>query len=299
MANKWAPLEREAIAAVQSLLEECARPVVSRVRAGAGASGGGAAMERRQEQTRQAIAGVTRRLRSKLVKGIPFPPGTVHIASRRGRRSTKGQNDGNGLAADFNFERAVEGALALEQQLTPLQHAIALLERERKCEEEALAADYAALRQLETNAQADLRTWRERTRRAHVLAPVDGDSGRTAPGSDSSYSLQFVELVGRAPASGGDQGDGKEDGENEGLFEVFLPYPRRVPVTGLTLTRQNLDKDLSTVAAQLSNHMDSLRGNLEQIDGVLPAMIQSKAALQHVLHERLEPQQYERILLGQ
>ena len=45
--------------------------------------------------------------------------------------------------------------------------------------------------------------------------------------------------------------------------------------------------------------MDSLKGNLQQIDGVLPAMIQSKAALQHVLHERLEPQMYERILLGQ
>ncbi|KAL1896849.1 hypothetical protein Sste5346_004483 [Sporothrix stenoceras] len=286
MANKWAPLEREAIAAVQSLLEECARPVVSRIRSGAGASGGGAAVERRQEQTRQAISGVTRRLRSKLVKGIPFPPGTVQIVSRRGRRSSKVQPDNNGLSADFNFERAVEGAQALEQQLSPLQHAIALLERERKREEEALAADYAALRQLETNAQADLRTWRERTRKAHVLAPVDGDNSR-APKGDSRDSLQFVDLAGRAAASGDDQGKNEDEnnengqnGQNGGLFE------------------QNLDKDLSTVAAQLSNHMDSLKSNLQQIDGVLPAIVQSKAALQHVLHERLEPEMYERVLLG-
>ncbi|KIH94325.1 hypothetical protein SPBR_05756 [Sporothrix brasiliensis 5110] len=291
MANKWAPLEREAIAAVQSLLEECARPVISRVGANAGASGGGAAVERRQEQTRQAIASVTRRVRSKLVKGIPFPPGTVHIVSRRGRPSTKPlpDDDRNGLAADFNFERAVEEAHALEQQLSPLQHAVALLERERKHEEEALAADYAALRQLETNAQADLRTWRDRTRRAHVLAPVDVGDNRSLKGGNDD-SLQFVELAKRAPALGGndhgkDENENNENGQsrdksqNGGLFE-------------------HLDKDLSTVAAQLSNHMDSLKSNLQQIAGVLPAMNQTKAALQHVLHQRLDAEKYERVILG-
>lgn len=45
--------------------------------------------------------------------------------------------------------------------------------------------------------------------------------------------------------------------------------------------------------------MDSIKANLEQMDGVVPAIIQSKAALQHVLRERLDPLQYERILLGQ
>ncbi|CAK7228672.1 hypothetical protein SBRCBS47491_006985 [Sporothrix bragantina] len=277
MANKWAPLERDAIAAVHALMEECARPVIARVRA-AGSGGGGAANERQQEQTRQAISSVTRRLRSKLVKGIPFPPGTVVVSSRRGRRSTKGQDDNisSGLEADFNYESAAEGALALEQQLTPIQHAIALLERERKCEEAALEADYAKLRELETNAQVDLRTWRERARKAHVLAPVDADTGN---GDHSNKNLLQVELVVRAPASDENNEKDENDQQSGGLFE-------------------NLSKDLSTTAAQLSSHMDSMKANLQQIDGVVPAIIQSKAALQHVLHERLDPLQYERILLG-
>ncbi|CAK7206215.1 hypothetical protein SEUCBS139899_009002 [Sporothrix eucalyptigena] len=279
MVNKWAPLERDAIAAVQDLLEECARPVMSRVRASRAGGGGGAANERLQDQTRQAITSVTRRLRSKLVKGIPFPPGTVFVSSRKGRRSTKGQGDkpSSGLEADFNYERAVEGAQALEQQLTPLQHAIALLERERKREEEALEADYATLRELETNAQADLRTWRERSRKAHVLAPVDGGTGNRS--DRSNKHLLQVELVEQALASD-ENGKDENDQQSGGVFE-------------------NLNKDLSTAATQLNNHMDSMKANLQQIDGVVPAIIMSKAALQHVLHQRLDPLQYERILLGQ
>ncbi|CAK7221634.1 hypothetical protein SCUCBS95973_004565 [Sporothrix curviconia] len=276
MANKWAPLEKEAIAAVHALLEECARPVIARVRIAAG-GGGGAAIERRQEQTRQAISSVTRRLRSKLVKGIPFPPGTVVVSSRRGRRSSKGPNDkvSSGIEADFNYESAVEGAQALEQQLNPLQHAVALLERERKREEAALEADYATLRELETNAQVDLRTWRERARKAHVLAPVDGGTGNSS--DPSSRHLLQVELVARAPAS---DENNEKDQQSGGPFEY-------------------LSKDLSTTTAQLSSHMESMKTNLQQIDAVMPAIIQSKAALQHVLHERLDPLQYERILLGQ
>ncbi|CAK7270790.1 hypothetical protein SEPCBS57363_004279 [Sporothrix epigloea] len=281
MSSKWAPLEREAIAAVHALLEECARPVLSRTRA-MGASSGSSASERRQEQTRQAISSVTRRLRSKLVKGIPFPPGTVVVTSRRRRRGANGQNDkvSKGLEADFNYESAAEGAQALEQQLTPLQHAIALLERERKCEEDALEDDYAALRELETNAQADLRTWRERARKAHRLVPVPLEGGVDGSSDISKKKLSELELVVQPPTANSN-GDEEESEQQSGvLFE-------------------NLDKDLSTTAIQLSSHMDSIRANLEQIDGVVPAIIQSKAALQHVLRERLDPLQYEGILLGQ
>ncbi|CAK7242737.1 MAG: hypothetical protein STHCBS139747_004236 [Sporothrix thermara] len=278
MAKKWAPLERDAIAAVHALLEECARPVISHVRAAGG--GGGVANERRQEQTRQAISSVTRRLRSKLVKGIPFPPGTVVVSSRRGRLGTKGPDDriSSGIEADFNYERVMEGAQALEQQLTPLQHAIGLLERERKREEAALEADYAALRELETNAQVDLRTWRERARKAHVLAPVvDGD--RVNSNDLRNRQLLQVELVARKPAMNKGYEKDENGQQSGGLFE-------------------NLSKDLSTAAAQLSSHMDSMKANLQQIDGVVPAIIKSKSALQHVLHEHLDPLQYERIMLG-
>ncbi len=230
MKNKWEALDSETIASVQMLLAECARPVVSRMRTsgvGGGEAAGGTASERRQELARQAIAGVTRRLRSKLVKGIPFPPATVSTAPSRGsgakRAKSKSGNGGGGggsasREADFNFERVAEGAQALEQQLTPLQHAIALLERERKREEDALEADYATLRELETNAQAEMRTWRERTRRAHVLTPVDDGKGTAQrPG----VQVELVEQPRRRPAAPGED----DSGDNEGLFEVRLFFP--------------------------------------------------------------------------
>ena len=306
MAKKWAPLERDAIAAVHALLEECARPVISHVRAAGG--GGGVANERRQEQTRQAISSVTRRLRSKLVKGIPFPPGTVVVSSRRGRLGTKGPDDriSSGIEADFNYERVMEGAQALEQQLTPLQHAIGLLERERKREEAALEADYAALRELETNAQVDLRTWRERARKAHVLAPVvDGD--RVNSNDLRNRQLLQVELVARKPAMNKGYEKDENGQQSGGLFEVsaFFPGCQVCLFFAFLFSSlctnypgQNLSKDLSTAAAQLSSHMDSMKANLQQIDGVVPAIIKSKSALQHVLHEHLDPLQYERIMLG-
>ncbi len=52
------------------------------------------------------------------------------------------------------------------------------------------------------------------------------------------------------------------------------------------------------MATQLGSHMESLKGNLQQVDGVVAAITQSRAALQHVLEQRLEPRQYEGILLG-
>ncbi|OAA60946.1 hypothetical protein SPI_04970 [Niveomyces insectorum RCEF 264] len=278
--SKWGPLEPDAIAAVQSLLAECAQPILAQwggTSAGSGSSS--TAAEHRHEQARQALAGVTRRLRAKLTKGLAFPPGTVAANSTRGtKRTTKsgskavGRRHDAGLAADFDFERTVAGVRALEQQLTPLQHAAALLERTRARETRALAADYAALRQLDTNAQAELRTWRARARRAHVLAPVDDDD----PASRAGGALlpRQVELV-KQPAAGDDE----TDDERVGLFE-------------------NTDKDFLSLATQLSNHMDSLQGNLQQIDGVVPAIAQSKAALRQVLHQHFDPEQYERIVLG-
>lgn len=52
------------------------------------------------------------------------------------------------------------------------------------------------------------------------------------------------------------------------------------------------------ISQQIGNHMESLRSNLQQIDGVLPAIVKSRAALQGVLHQHLDPAQYEQAVLG-
>ena len=44
--------------------------------------------------------------------------------------------------------------------------------------------------------------------------------------------------------------------------------------------------------------MESMRSNLQQIDGVLPAIAKSRAALQGVLHQYLDPAQYDQAVLG-
>lgn len=58
------------------------------------------------------------------------------------------------------------------------------------------------------------------------------------------------------------------------------------------------EKDLLAISQQIGNHMESLRSNLQQIDGVLPAIVKSRAALQGVLHQHLDPAQYEQTVLG-
>jgi hypothetical protein len=44
--------------------------------------------------------------------------------------------------------------------------------------------------------------------------------------------------------------------------------------------------------------MDSMKGNLQQIDGVTQQLTKSKAALQEVLVKHLDIQQFEHTLLG-
>ncbi|EFW99608.1 hypothetical protein CMQ_7976 [Grosmannia clavigera kw1407] len=253
MASKWVPLEQEALAAVQTILADCARPVLSHLGVIKGPNS-----ERRQELSRLAISATTRRLRSKLVKGIPFPPPAGHV----GRTSKAARRSGCTQESDFDFERTLECVKSLEQQLDPLQHSITLLEEQRKREERTLEADYAALRQLEINAQAETRTWRDRTRRLHVLAPT---------GDKASQSLKFqanVELLERP--------DKNCDG---GIYE-------------------DIDKGLSALSAQLGSHMESLRNNLLQVQDVVPAIAQSKAVLQQALRRHLDDRQFAHVVLG-
>ena len=58
------------------------------------------------------------------------------------------------------------------------------------------------------------------------------------------------------------------------------------------------DEELTALSKQLSGHMNSLRSNLKQIDGVLPAIRKTKGSLQGVLHGLLDLEQYHEVLLG-
>ncbi|KAK3900628.1 hypothetical protein C8A05DRAFT_35716 [Staphylotrichum tortipilum] len=58
------------------------------------------------------------------------------------------------------------------------------------------------------------------------------------------------------------------------------------------------EDEMLALSQQIGNHMESMRSNLGQIEGVLPAIAKSRAALQATLCEHLDPEQYEQALLG-
>ncbi|KAK4207598.1 CENP-Q, a CENPA-CAD centromere complex subunit-domain-containing protein [Rhypophila decipiens] len=58
------------------------------------------------------------------------------------------------------------------------------------------------------------------------------------------------------------------------------------------------DEELTALALRIGRHMNSMKSNLAQIDGVLPAINKSKASLQGVLYSYLDPELYEEVLFG-
>ncbi|KAI0541717.1 CENP-Q, a CENPA-CAD centromere complex subunit-domain-containing protein [Xylaria digitata] len=58
------------------------------------------------------------------------------------------------------------------------------------------------------------------------------------------------------------------------------------------------DEELLNLAGQINNHMESMRGNLQQIDGVLPAIAKSHATLRATLQPQFSQKQLEDIMLG-
>ncbi|KAI8944251.1 CENP-Q, a CENPA-CAD centromere complex subunit-domain-containing protein [Xylaria longipes] len=58
------------------------------------------------------------------------------------------------------------------------------------------------------------------------------------------------------------------------------------------------DEETLSLVGQINNHMESMRGNLQQIDGVLPAIAKSHALLRTTLQPQFDQKQLESITLG-
>ncbi|OLN86666.1 hypothetical protein CCHL11_03772 [Colletotrichum chlorophyti] len=58
------------------------------------------------------------------------------------------------------------------------------------------------------------------------------------------------------------------------------------------------DDELRGLAGQVGNHMESMRNNLKQVDGVIPQIVRTRAALQDVLFKHLDQHSYENALFG-
>lgn len=265
--EKWNTLDAASINAVNAFLADAQRPVLLRLQD----------TNRRREHASAALGQISRRVRTKLTKGLPFPPPTGGLSTRANAGSYEDE---------FDFERTVDAVEAMEHTLNPLLHSIGLLEKEIGREESALAKEYEALHQLETNARAKAKEWRSKGKRAHILAPGIPTTGERG----GRNAIERLELV-----------SGSDDDIVGGLFKVSRTVPTAPSSCSQAKanTNQDLeDEELVSLSKQVRSHMESMRGNLQQIGGVVPAINKSRAALQQVLLKHLDDGQLERILLG-
>ncbi|KAH8811738.1 CENP-Q, a CENPA-CAD centromere complex subunit-domain-containing protein [Xylogone sp. PMI_703] len=231
---QWDPLQNNCIERISQLLQDVERPVIMRVRD-----------EEKRVQARTAIQMVSRKLISKLSKGLPFPPG---IRSQR--------------ADDFDFEKVLDNNRSLEVQLTPILHSNELLEAELAHEMELLESEREVMEELEKNAKLATSKRKESKKKLHSLLQSQDD-----------------------PPS------------KEEKFELISKSAENVKHPALSLG-DNMDEDYTALIQEVNGHLDSIRGNLNQIQGISQAMARGKAAVQTTLFDHLEEERYEQVVLG-
>ncbi|EGR48761.1 uncharacterized protein TRIREDRAFT_107389 [Trichoderma reesei QM6a] len=262
--SKWSPLPESTISAAASMLALAHRPILQRL----------SNSEQRHNQTSAALRLVTHRITRKIARGIPFPPASMPSARAPRGRQQAGAGSvptaaaaaavSDGRATELDFESVLDAKQALERQLDPALHAVELLEREKEKLERELERDYEALRNLESSAKAQGREYRGLLKKAHVLAPT--------PEMLLSQRKKMAEQ------------------------DVYFNHSGSSSPGGLFSNLE--DPELKALALQLSDHMESIKTNLQQADGIVPQLARSRAALQDVLFRHLSQEQYDRVVLG-
>lgn len=261
--EKWSPLTNPSLSIVSNLLRLAERPVLQRI----------PGSEKRRDQAASALHLITNRLVKKLSRGLPFPPASAPPTGGK-NGSRKLLDTDSGRVDELNFERVIEGVATLERQLDPLLHAVDLLKTEKEREEKALEEDYDTLHTLEANARSEARNFKDSLRKTHVLLPE-----ATKPSTASA-------AVAAETAVKHDEPDFNFIVSKEGVGN------------GTPLFKDLEDDELRGLAAQVGSHMESMRANLQQIDGVVPQIVKSRAALQDVLFKHLDQQSFENVLFG-
>ncbi|TVY49607.1 hypothetical protein LOCC1_G000375 [Lachnellula occidentalis] len=75
--------------------------------------------------------------------------------------------------------------------------------------------------------------------------------------------------------------------------DLELGQHAAVPISGIFE-----DENIQDIVKGIENHMDSMQGNLKQVEGVSEAIAKSKAAVQATLFDHLDTSQYEEVVLG-
>ncbi|KAL5593988.1 hypothetical protein BROUX41_001041 [Berkeleyomyces rouxiae] len=263
--EKWSPLEPSSQAAVKALLHLAAQPALSRTGTNPARHKAGLAV----------VQAVSKRIQSKLGRGLPFPPASANGVPVRGGPSVpRRRKDGDaGRTDELDFEKILAGVGVLEDSLDTLMHSVALLEKERDRLVQDIEREHVQAVKLEGDVKKEATMWRESLRKAHVLVP-----GARRPEQLSS--------------SIGDRRTGC-------LFTVHdakdLPGEA---FRGLDAAEGETADEVHNLARQVASHMESIRGNMAQIDGVVPQIGRTRAALQSVLAKNLDPKLMQTVILG-
>lgn len=157
--GKWHPLPPGCVDLLSQLLVDTQRPVVARH-----------TQETKRGHANTALQWISRRLVTKISRGLPFPVGT-----------NRQPED------EFNFEKVIDRNRVTEGQLTAEIDANKLLDESLTKELELLEVEKAALLELETNAKTESTRRKQAERKSHPLL----QSGNS-PGSDDLESMAVI-----------------------------------------------------------------------------------------------------------
>ncbi|KAH8687538.1 CENP-Q, a CENPA-CAD centromere complex subunit-domain-containing protein [Tricladium varicosporioides] len=227
--EKWQPLPQSCIEHIERVLLDIQRPIVIHLKD-----------ENKRTQASTALQMVSRRLLSKISKGLPFPASTA-----RQRED------------EFDFEKILDRKRVLESHLTSASDGNKLLDDNLSKELAWLESEGAALAELEANAKSEAVIMKRAERKLHPLLHSSEEAGR------------------------------------DGLADLDLGVVPHLSVFDVTK-----DVELQHIAEDLEGHMDSLHGNVHQVQGIIESVTHTKAAIQMTLFNHLNEKQFEDVILG-
>lgn len=268
MRSRWAPLPQRQQDEVVGLLRDVVRGVVGGLVAEEeGGEGGRRAAEKlrtRREEAEGVLNRVVRRLEER-VPDMPFPKGGKGMVAGSGTgKSTKTEAGGG-----WEVGRVAEENNILEHRLTTALHAVELLKAEITGEEERLEADRKRLARLTASVRADEKRARKEITTVSALC-------RCCPyRSCLLISKQVHPLL-------KDQPDVTQlEDSAERLALVAQPKE----ADEILLDGLHDDPDLAPVLEQLRHHLETMRANTAQVQGVSEAVDSTRAKLGKALFE--------------
>ena len=152
---KWQPLDEVSIDLVNNILVDSFNPALNHLQV----------RPQRHQQAISVLDETTEKIAHRLRRRQPFPKPLSKLGTLSGTRS------GPGHESELDYERLLKAIGAMNRQLATVLDSERLLTGTLKKEEAELENEYRRRRELESNAKAEARSWKERSKKAHALAP--------------------------------------------------------------------------------------------------------------------------------